>query len=272
MDRFSSGPMRDAMPDGFDLCEVDAAKPTLILQCDVFAETMPAAIPIVGEVDAVFRRALQRDGHPAAVVRACWGEAPGDPRDYSAVLVTGSGAMVNDPDPWIAGAAAWLRRACSAGVPILGVCFGHQLLAHALGGTVAPMPSGPEYGTFELRRTAAGARDPLFAALPDQFPAQAAHFQAVLAPPDGSVVLAEGASGIQALRFGPRAWGVQFHPEFTTDAMRMIIEAIAGAFAAAGVDVAARIAGLSPAPEAADIVARFGRLAAASEAGPPGRR
>ena len=75
-------------------------------------------------------------------------------------------------------------------------------------------------------------------------------------------MLAEGAAGIQALRFGPRAWGVQFHPEFTVDAMRMIIEAIRDALAAAGVDAAARIAGLRPAPEAADVIARFGRLVA----------
>jgi GMP synthase (glutamine-hydrolysing) len=125
------------------------------------------------------------------------------------------------------------------------------------------MPSGPEYGTVELLRTEAGTRDPLLGTMPERFLAQAAHFQAVLAPPSGSVVLAEGAAGIQALRFGPMAWGVQFHPEFTTDVMRLIIEAIAGALAAEGVDVAARIAELRASPEAAGVVAGFGRLAAA---------
>jgi hypothetical protein len=89
------------MPDADHPAEAAAAdaKPTLILQCDVFAETLPTAIPTVGEVDAVFRRALRSDGFPVAVVRSCCGESPGDPQDYAAVLVTGSGAMVNDPDP-----------------------------------------------------------------------------------------------------------------------------------------------------------------------------
>ena len=76
--------------------------------------------------------------------------------------------------------AAWLRDAAHAGVPLFGICYGHQLLAHALGGEVGDNPNGREMGTIDLELHPHAADDPLFAGLPMQFPAQATHLQSVL--------------------------------------------------------------------------------------------
>lgn len=145
---------------------------------------------------------------------------------HAGVLITGSGAMVSHRLGWSEQAADWLRQAVDAGMPAFGICYGHQLLAHALGGTVDDNPRGREMGTVNVRLHAAAASDPLFAHLPAQFPAQATHVQTVLAPPPGATVLAEtDQDGCAAFRFGQHVWGVQFHPEFSTRHIRGYIAA-----------------------------------------------
>ena len=188
---------------------------------------------------------------PPAVVPA--GEALPPLSDFAGAILTGSLASVTDPEPRIAATAAWLRDNLGAR-PVLGVCFGCQLLAVATGGRVGRNPAGPEVGTWPLRRTAAGRRDPLFSVLPDAFAAHESHFDAVLEPPPGAVRLAGGArTAWQAFRLdtaGHPAWGVQFHPEMT---------------AARGADLA-RALGARPAPPYRDtpqgrrLLARFAAL------------
>ena len=109
------------------------------------------------------------------------------------VIVTGSGAMVTDRLPWSDRTAAWLADAARAGTPVLGICYGHQLLAHALGGEVGDNPAGREMGTIELETAPEAGADPLFAGLPARFPAQATHLQSVLRMPEGATLLARSA-------------------------------------------------------------------------------
>jgi GMP synthase (glutamine-hydrolysing) len=111
-----------------------------------------------------------------------------------------------------------------AQLPMFGVCYGHQLMAHALGGRVDYLPGGREIGTLPIVLTDAAASDPLTVRLPSTFRAHTTHEQSVLEPPRGTVVLARSARDPHhLLRYGPHALSVQFHPEFNADVMRAYI-------------------------------------------------
>lgn len=142
------------------------------------------------------------------------------------VIVTGSSAMVTDRHAWSERTAEWLREALDTRLPLLGICYGHQLLAHALGGEVGYNPSGREMGTVPVRLHPDAAEDILFGPMPAQFPAQTSHLQTVLRPPRESAVLARSdLDACQSFRWRDHAWGVQFHPEFSTGHMRGYVHA-----------------------------------------------
>ena len=176
------------------------------------------------------------------------------------VVISGSAAYVTDRADWSEATAAWLRQAVAAGLPVLGICYGHQLLAHALGGEVAFNPAGRESGTITLQLQDAAADDPLFAGLPAAVPAHATHLQTVLTPPPGATVLARSArDNCQAFRIGPRAWGVQFHPEFATHHMRGYLRERAACIARHGEDAGQLARQVTAAPQARQLLRRFVR-------------
>jgi GMP synthase (glutamine-hydrolysing) len=181
---------------------------------------------------------------------------------WSGVLVTGSGAMVTERLAWSESSAAWLRRAGDEGLPMFGICYGHQLLAHAFGGTVADNPAGREMGTAALQLHPQAQSDPLFAGLPERFHAQTTHLQTVLQPPPGATVLARSErDGCQAFRIGERIWGVQFHPEFSSGMMRGYIHGRAETLRAEGTDPHGLHRAVRPTPTARRVLSRFVRLA-----------
>jgi GMP synthase (glutamine-hydrolysing) len=151
----------------------------------------------------------------AQVVRPHRGEPLPPARQLGALVVTGSAAMVNDPDPWIRLTGDWLGRVVASGIPVLGICFGHQLLAHALGGRVDYRGDGVEVGTVPLTLTGAAADDPLFTGLPRHLHVHVSHRQSVQRLPAGATLLGGSPQDPHhAWRIGANAWGVQFHPEF----------------------------------------------------------
>src|SRR5688572_21533998 len=77
-------------------------------------------------------------------------QAPPSREGFAGTIVTGSGAMVTDRHEWSERSAQWLRDAAHDGMPLLGICYGHQLIAHALGGEVDYHPAGREMGTVQL--------------------------------------------------------------------------------------------------------------------------
>lgn len=192
------------------------------------------------------------------VVPVLDGHAPPPPTGYAGVLVTGSGAMVTDREPWSERTADWLREAAQRGLPMLGICYGHQLIAQALGGEVGWNPNGREMGTVPVRLADVARHDPLFGGLPSEFHAQTTHLQTVLAAPPGAVVLARSAlDGCQAFRWGERAWGLQFHPEFGTTHMRGYIHARRDTLASESQCHARLLASVRPAPVAPTVLRRF---------------
>jgi GMP synthase (glutamine-hydrolysing) len=106
-----------------------------------------------------------------------------------------------------------LAHAAEDGVPVLGVCLGAQLLAHALGARIFPNPAGREIGASEVSLTDEGRVDPLFAELPDPLPVMQWHGDAFELPEGGVLLATAPPCPNQAFRFGERAYGVLFHPE-----------------------------------------------------------
>ncbi len=203
-------------------------------------------------------------GLPASVVTTLDAQADALPAPAGSlgILVTGSGAMVSHREAWSERAAAWLGEAARAGLPVFGICYGHQLLAHALGGDVGDNPVGRGMGTAEVERTDAAADDPLFAAAPERFAAQITHVQSVRRlPPDAVRLGTAGHDPHHAFRWGAHAWGVQFHPEFSVGHMRGYIRARADVLRAEDTDPKALAAAVRAAPQARRVLRRFVRHA-----------
>jgi GMP synthase (glutamine-hydrolysing) len=174
------------------------------------------------------------------------------------IVITGSHSMVSDAEPWSEALKPWLQSALANDTPMLGVCYGHQLMAAAFGGVSDYHPAGRESGTHPVRLTQAGQQDPLFSQLPERFNAHLSHAQSVMQAPHGCTVLAHNSHDAhQALRYGPRQWSVQFHPEFTVPVMRAYIERQRAALRDQGENPSTLSAEVTEAPEAASLLQRF---------------
>ena len=143
---------------------------------------------------------------------------------FHGLVMTGSPRSVLEPEPWMDDAAAYMVDAARSR-PVLGVCFGHQLLARALGGQVEANPRGREAGTAEVVLTEAGVRDPLFAGMPRRFSAQQMHGDHVVElPPRATLLATNDFSPAQAFAVGEGIRCVQFHPEMDAERSRLLAE------------------------------------------------
>jgi GMP synthase (glutamine-hydrolysing) len=178
-----------------------------------------------GDYPRWFERAL---GFEMPVARAHAAERLGPALDQvrpQGIIVTGSPLSVIERAPWMLQLGDDLLRAGARGIPVLGVCFGHQLLARASGGDVVQNPRGREIGTVRVQLTDAGRTDILFAwSAGSEIEVQATHVDAVDALPAGATVLASNENtAAQAYRLSETVAGVQFHPELWAQAMRDLI-------------------------------------------------
>lgn len=214
-----------------------------------------------GDFDAWFRREAVPIGVDITVWDAVNDPEPDNPGQFQGIVITGSPAMVSDRAQWSESAAQFVSRAAAVEIPLLGVCFGHQLLAYALGGIVDYHPQGREIGTLPVSLMASAKEDILLANLPPHFSAHLTHMQSVIQLPPNAIRLASSQhEATQAFRVGRNAWGVQFHPEFTPGIMQAYVDRLSPRLQEEGFPVQQIRDALHDTPHATQILRRFVRL------------
>ena len=199
------------------------------------------------EHPGIFREFLAEDGHTYDAVELDEGEALPELDGYDGLWVMGGPMDVwqAETHPWLVAEKALIREAVEGrGLPFLGLCLGHQLLAVALGGACGPSKV-PEIGVMDVQLTEDGASGVFFDGVPEIFPALQWHSAEVTKLPVGAQVLATSpACAVQAMKWGPRAYSAQFHVEVEADTVAnwAMIPEYAGALEQAmGADGAARL-------------------------------
>jgi GMP synthase (glutamine-hydrolysing) len=215
----------------------------------------------------LFTEWLTTEGVALDVRRPDLDEPVPDGLDHHAGLIVLGGSMGAHDDaahPWLTPTKTLLREAVGTGVPMLGICLGHQLAAVAFGGTSRRNPKGQTVGVLPIgwRRDVSG--DPLCAGVAADTEAVVAHWNGdvISELPSRGAVLATTPDGApQVLRLAERAWGVQFHPEIDQALLSVWADEDRQDAARRGVDVDAA---LQQAKEQEDALRTTGRRLAQS--------
>lgn len=230
--------------------------PLLIL---VTGDPVPAVHRELGDFPKLIQKAVGPAWNgPWRVVDAREGVPDGVA--WAGVIITGSPESLTEPRSWMTPALDYVRSLVEANIPTFGICFGHQMLGAALGGSVQNNPRGREIGTVELQLLAS---DPLLdRVLPPEpvasFSVNMTHMDSVVALPPGARVLASTLLEPHAMvRFAPCAWGVQFHPEIDKSAMHGYIDHRSDRITVEGFDLAALHATVQDTPSSVSLMRVF---------------
>ncbi len=171
------------------------------------------------EGPGVFRLALEARGYAVKTILV---PSEGLPQEFGDFLLIMGGPMsVNDSDSWIMEELDFLNIAMRKNIPILGICFGSQLIAKALGGSVV---SGPtfEIGMVPVTLTDEGKTDPLFSLLPWTLEVFQWHGEGIELPSETKSLMASADFPVQAFRAKERCYGLLFHPEIEEVSMQAL--------------------------------------------------
>lgn len=192
-------------------------KPLLIIKA---GPTFPSIKQTIGDFDDWIIDACDSPSEVFSVIDMIENPELPNAELLSGAIITGSHAMVTDQEPWVLKLADWIPQVLKQNIPMLGICFGHQILAQSMGGLVAYHPGGHEIGSVSITLTLEGKEDCLLGSLPEVFMGHTTHAQTVIRLPAGAHLLAGNKfEPHHAFRIGENAWGVQFHPEFTAEIM-----------------------------------------------------
>jgi len=174
-----------------------------------------------------YRNALKTSKVKLSFVNMLKKKAPKIPdiSNYSGAIIAGSGQFnVTDWNDFVRSRAEklypFMQNCISLNYPLLGVCFGHQLMAHALEGKVKRDPKQAEVGTVKIILTSAGQKDVLYKNIPKKFYVAAGHKDSVTKLPKGGVLLAKSnITKIESYKIKNNIYAVQFHPELDFEAL-----------------------------------------------------
>jgi GMP synthase (glutamine-hydrolysing) len=170
----------------------------------------------VGAPAGWFGEALRDRGCPLTVATPYDGSPLPGLDGFAGLLVLGGAVDSWDDEaaPWLPGTRELVRRAEREGIPGLGICLGHQIAAHALGGKPGRNPAGRTISVEPVGWLPAVASDPVFAPAAEAHRAVHWNRDVVLAlPPDAELLARSQDGAVQAARFGRSVWGIQSHPE-----------------------------------------------------------
>jgi len=145
------------------------------------------------------------------------------PYDSDAWIITGSPCSVYEGTDWMLDIEENLRSLQFSPKPVLGICFGHQLIAKSFGGMVELNPKGWELGAYPVQFTEAGKKAQLFSGMEDAAIVYESHQDSVTILPENAVELANNNKGNQAFKIHNNLYGVQFHPEFSLEVIKMYV-------------------------------------------------
>lgn len=228
------------------------SKPTVLVL--VTGDPVPAVEEKCGGFADMIRMGVGRGASEFKWLERDVREGQPSDRSVDGVFITGSPSSVTEQTSWMTSAQDYVKRLVDDRIPVLGICFGHQLLAAALGGRVARNPRGREMGTV---RVEVGIADRIVGEM-GPIVANATHVDSVVELPEGAEVL--GRTALEphaAVRFEESAWGVQFHPEIDRWSMEQYILARRELLNSEGFPVESALASLQNTPGAAGIMARF---------------
>ena len=205
---------------------------------------LPSLVNKPGDFHHWITNDMQLGDFPLEIIDMCNSGSLPSLEDVAGVVVTGSSSMVTDREEWSERTAQWLNVVAQNDIPVLGICYGHQLLAHALGGKVSDNPAGIEVGTVDTVLTGDSQDDPLLKGVSSPLKVHASHKQCVTELPHHAVRLASSSlDKNHAFRIGTQVWGLQFHPEFDAEITQHYVNYYRSELDAQGIDANGLIGG-----------------------------
>ncbi|MAV92992.1 MAG: hypothetical protein CMG01_02365 [Candidatus Marinimicrobia bacterium] len=141
-----------------------------------------------------------------------------------AYILTGSKYSIYDDIDWIYKLKNFTKKLIENQRYVLGICFGHQVLAHCLGAKVKKNKLGWELGSYKINLTEKGLKNKLFEGFSYQEIVYESHQDTVLELPDNIDILADSSKSNQSFSYNEKVFGVQFHPEFSKEVTRMLMD------------------------------------------------